>query len=349
MKVAIVTDSHCGVRNDSPAFLDQHERFFRDQFFPRIAEAGCEAIVHMGDLLDRRKYVNYKTAEVLRRSFVEPASSYQTWVICGNHDVMHKNTNEINALRELIGDRIETIGIVESSPRRVRFGSMEIGLLPWISGSNRLECLEFIDTTPATVIASHLELAGFKMYRNSIESHGMDASPFSRFDAVLSGHYHHQSSRGNVVYCGAPFEMTWDDAGDERGFWILDTETGSMDRVVNPSGMHVKLHYDEGGDEVSESVEGRVVKLIVRGRADGKKFDDYVRSLENASPADLQVVDDHLHLDVAVGEDDEEVVGVEDTPVVLRRAVADLDSDGVDGPALETLLMDVYREAVSRR
>ena len=36
MKIAILNDTHCGVRNSNDIFLDNAEKFFTDVFFPHL-------------------------------------------------------------------------------------------------------------------------------------------------------------------------------------------------------------------------------------------------------------------------------------------------------------------------
>ena len=40
MKIAILNDTHCGIRNSSEIFMDYQERFYRDVFFPYLEEHG---------------------------------------------------------------------------------------------------------------------------------------------------------------------------------------------------------------------------------------------------------------------------------------------------------------------
>ena len=51
MKVAIINDTHCGIRNSSDIFIDNAEKFYSDVFFPYLLEHGIQHIVHLGRLL----------------------------------------------------------------------------------------------------------------------------------------------------------------------------------------------------------------------------------------------------------------------------------------------------------
>ena len=103
MKIALLTDSHAGVRNDTVAFHDYMKRFYDNVFFKYIDANDIHTIIHCGDIIDRRKYININTANRLRKDLIEPALYRNiTWhQILGNHDTYHKNTNEISSFIEL--------------------------------------------------------------------------------------------------------------------------------------------------------------------------------------------------------------------------------------------------------
>ena len=70
MKIALITDTHWGARNDSKIFADYFSRFYDNVFFPYIDEHDIKTCIHLGDVVDRRKYINFKTANDLRENFV---------------------------------------------------------------------------------------------------------------------------------------------------------------------------------------------------------------------------------------------------------------------------------------
>ena len=71
MKIAIITDTHWGARNDSQFFTDYFVKFYNDIFFPELLERNIDTVVHMGDIVDRRKFINYKTLYQMRHNFFE--------------------------------------------------------------------------------------------------------------------------------------------------------------------------------------------------------------------------------------------------------------------------------------
>ena len=61
MKVAILNDTHCGVRNSSDIFLNYAGRFYTDVFFPYLKENNIKNILHLGDYYEHRKFVNFNS------------------------------------------------------------------------------------------------------------------------------------------------------------------------------------------------------------------------------------------------------------------------------------------------
>ena len=59
-KAAIITDTHWGIRNDNLSFLNHNKRFLEEIFFPEIEKHNIKEIIHLGDLTDRQKYINWE-------------------------------------------------------------------------------------------------------------------------------------------------------------------------------------------------------------------------------------------------------------------------------------------------
>jgi DNA repair exonuclease SbcCD nuclease subunit len=352
VKIALITDTHWGVRNDNIAFMDNSKRFLDEVFFPYLDNNNVRTVCHLGDLVDRRKYINYNTARRLREDFLDQLSRRELNVhmIAGNHDTYYKNTNSVNALRELVDEKYY-FQIHDQLPREVAFDSTYVLMLPWICDENRQLCLDKIRSTPAQIVMGHLELAGFEMYRGSIVSHGDDRKLFDRFDMVLSGHYHHRSSDGTIHYLGSHAEFTWSDYDDRKGFHILDTETRNLTFIENPYTMFAKVWYDdvklgrepEGID--IQSLKGHFVKVIVTNKQDPYRFDMFINKLEKVGVLDMQVVDDHLNLNKEV---DEEIVNeAESTINIFKKYIDQVNSTNIDKLKLEKTIVDLYQEALT--
>ena len=71
MKIALIADSHCGARQDHDIFNDHFLKFYNEVFFPKIDELKISTVIHLGDVFDRRKYVNFKTLQSWRSGFFD--------------------------------------------------------------------------------------------------------------------------------------------------------------------------------------------------------------------------------------------------------------------------------------
>jgi len=347
MKIALITDQHFGIRNDNIAFLDYYDRFYANTFFPYLEEHGITTIMMLGDTFDRRKYTNHNTAYQARKIYFDKLAPYTVHCIVGNHDVAYKNTNEVNAPDLLLHD-YKNIHIYDS-PKTITIDGTDIAMLPWICSGNMKESLAFVEETPAQILFGHLELMGFEMYRGHVNDHGFDAEIFTRFDVVCSGHFHHKSTKGNVHYLGAPYEMTWSDYNDPRGFHIFDTETRELEYIQNPFRMFQKVHYDDTFPEEeimafdTEQFRGAYVKVIVRQKTNPVLFDTFVDKIEKNGVLDLQVVEDHFNLNL---EDDSDIVeNAEDTLTILRHVIEQVDSN-VPKKELDKFMTSLYNEAM---
>ena len=352
MKIALITDTHWGVRNDNIAFMDNSKRFLDEIFFPYLDANNVRTVVHLGDLVDRRKYININTARRLREDFLDQLSHRElnVHIIAGNHDTYYKNTNSVNALRELV-DKKYYFKIYDQLPREVEFDGTMILMLPWICDENRQLCLDKIRSTPAQIVMGHLELAGFEMYRGSIVSHGDDRHIFDRFDMVLSGHYHHRSSDGSIHYLGSHAEFTWSDYDDRKGFHILDTETRNLTFIENPYTMFAKVWYDDTPEGTKnagvdiDSLKGMNVKVIVTNKTDPYRFDKFIEQIEKVGVLEMQIVEDHLNLGIT--EDEEIINEAESTIGIFKKYIDQVNIANLDKVRLEQTIVELYQEALS--
>ena len=100
MKIALINDTHFGARNDSQAFMDYFRKFYEEIFFPTLEERGIRNIIHLGDVVDRRKFINWKTVYQMREMFFDQCYGryIDLHLIVGNHDTYFRNTNLVNSL-----------------------------------------------------------------------------------------------------------------------------------------------------------------------------------------------------------------------------------------------------------
>jgi len=351
MRVALINDTHAGARGDSSIFNEFFFKFWENTFFPYLKENNITHICHLGDVVDRRKFINFVTLNSWRKRFFDVLKNEGITmdVIVGNHDVYFRNTNEVNAMNELFYgyDNIK----VYIDPIDIDYDGLSVALVPWINSSNYEKSIEFLSKTKSQVVFGHFEIAGFEMDRGNISHGGLDRKLFNRFDTVLSGHFHHKSSSGNITYLGNQYEITWADSGDQRGFHVIDTDTREVKFVPNPHTIFHKISYDDTEKEFDywneydfSKLKDCYIKIIVVNKNNAYLFDSVVDKLYKADVADISIVEDFTELEI---EDDSELIDqAEDTMTILSGYIDGLTLN-VESDTLKKLMRELYVESLT--
>ena len=347
MKVAILNDTHCGVRNSSDIFLNYQDRFYTEIFFPYLKEHGITQILHLGDYYEHRKFVNFKALNANRKHFLEPMrdAGITMDIIPGNHDVYFKNTNELCSLKELLGYFTSNVNII-MEPTVLDYDGLGVAVIPWINNSNYEKYTKWAMQCKAPILGAHLELKGFDMMAGMPNPHGMSADVFSRFEQVLSGHFHTKSHKDNVHYLGSQMEFTWADVDDPKYFHILDTETREIEAVRNPITMFKKIVYDDNKIDYNDvdvsEYEKHFLKLIVINKNDLYMFDKFVDKLNSIETYELKIAES---FEEYLGESvEDEKISLEDTTELLDSYVEAVDTD-LDKEHIKVELRKLYTEA----
>ena len=346
MKIAILNDTHAGIRNSSDIFMNYQEKFYSEVFFPYLLENDIKQILHLGDYYDNRKTINFKALAHNRKIFLEKLREYGITmdIILGNHDTYFKNTNEVNSLKELQGHYMNEVNLI-LEPRVMDYDGCKIGLLPWVCSENEKESLDFIQTCKADIIGAHLELRGFEMQKGMPCMDGMSPELFSRFEMVLSGHFHTKSSQGNIHYLGSQMEFFWNDCNDKKYFHVLDTDTRELTEVHNPVTIYEKIHYDH--EKMSKFqdlryLDEKFVKLIVLNKGDTYEFERFVDRIQAQKIYELKIADDFSDF---LGENvDAEGVSVEDTETLVYGYIDAVQTD-LDKTRIKAEFSDLMKEA----
>lgn len=301
--VAIITDTHCGVRNNSPFFMEKQARFYRKVFWPIIDELGIQTIFHLGDYFDNVKSLSPLAIHEDRLSFVEPALSrnMNVHMIPGNHDVFHKHTNRVCSLQLMLGS-LDGFH-VWMAPTLIQIEDMMILMVPWITQDNRDACMQAIQEWKYDYCFGHFEVSGYKMYRGSRECQtGMNRSDFPDISKVRSGHFHEP----NGIYLGAPVEYTWADHGCDRGFHVLDLDTLQFTFIRNPETIFREIVYSKDMDPdkvIDMDLTDKIVRLVSGDIKDPEHYEQIRQAIVNESPYELEIKAHHpSHLPVGPGD-----------------------------------------------
>jgi len=346
MKIAILNDTHTGIRNSSDIFLDNAAKFYNETFFPYLKEHDIKQIVHLGDYYDNRKAINIKCLHHNRKHFLEPLRDLNVRmdIIPGNHDTYFKDTNNPNSLKELLGFFINEVAILEK-PTVLEYGSLKFALLPWMAKDNWEESVNFIKNCKADILGGHFDIKGFEMLRGIKSDHGLDSEIFNRFETVLSGHYHTKSSQGNIHYLGSQLEFFWSDCNDKKFFHVLDTETREITAIQNPHTLFKKVVYNDTKYDYNRipDFSGHFVKVVVVNKTKPQMFEAFIDKLQDQNLHDLKIAE---NFDQMIGYDEQVELAVDDTQTLLDDYI-EASETNLDKPNLKQKMRDLYTEAQS--
>ncbi len=349
MKICLLNDTHFGARGDSQLFFDYFMKFFDDVLFPYLKENEIKTILHAGDFMDRRKYVNYSILNQVRKRFIDrlKEEGIDFHCIVGNHDVYYRNTNEVNSLRELFFDDFT----LYEEPTVVNFDGLDLALLPWINKTNYDESVEFIKTASAPILIGHLELNGYQVL-HGIQyqgGNGMDPNLFNRYEQVYSGHFHCRQEKDNIYYFGTQYQITFADLNDTKGFHVLDTDTRELEFVENPFKMfHTLTYNDKDGPVDVDSLDvshlkDTYVKLLVEYKKHPYSFDQYMDRLYDVGVSKLTIVEDVADDELT---DEDSVDLAQDTVTLINNEIDSME-EVEDKDKMKRLIKDLYMESLS--
>lgn len=351
MKLCILGDTHFGARGDSLDFHMYFKKFYDDVFFPYLVKNKINVVVQMGDLFDRRKFINFNSLYLSRKYFFNKLKEHEInlYTLVGNHDVAFKNTLEVNSPSLLLNE-YDNVFLVENFSTE-NFDGVDIDIVPWICSDNEEEIFEKIKNSKSQICFGHFEIDGFEMDRGNVHQGGLDRKTLSKYDIVLSGHFHHKSSSDNVTYVGTPYEMTWSDYNDPKGFHIFDTEKREMEFVRNPYSIFHKIMYDDTNHDFEywkahdfSKYKETYVKLVVLNKQNPFLFEHVLDNLYKIGVSDLSIVEDFT--DNVIGNDQDIIDQAEDTMTILSKYIDNLELD-VESDKLKTVMRELYVEALN--
>lgn len=336
-KVALLTDSHFGVRKGSQIFHDYFERFYSETFFPVLEERDIRTVIHLGDVFDVRKGIDYWSLDWAKRVFFDPCQerNIDLRMLIGNHDIFYKNNLSLNSSMNL--DKYDNITVYDS-PRTDYVECEQIYFVPWVCEDNVQPFMRELLDTKAKLCVGHLELAGFYANKDYLSQHGMDPNIFKKFDLVMSGHYHKKSTSGNVTYLGNPYQLYWNDEGETRGFHILDLDTQELEFIPNPNNMFHKIYLNSKTKVDPEQFKDTYIKVIVE-ESHPKKLNNLVDSLYQVGIHDLKVIET---MDLTI--DDDVDIEAEDTLTTLTNYVSEMD-ETINKDSVTNIFKSLYVEA----
>lgn len=354
-KIALITDLHFGVRSGTGTeriINEYYRKFYQEIFIPYLIENNIETVICLGDTFDKRKSINFTSLETAKDLLFDPLekNNIQLYCLVGNHDAPYKNHIRISSPKLLLPD-YKNITVIDEPTELTIYGK-DFLFVPWVCADNQTDCLNAIKKSNSSIMIGHLELSGFEMSRGQISEHGhFERTVLSKFDTVWSGHYHHKSSQDNITYLGNPYELTWSDYDDTRGFHVYDCDNDFLEFIQNPHRLFHKIFYNDEDKEAGwvEDIDftqytDAYVKVIVIKKTDFLAYDTLIHKLGNANPVDFKVIEDFSEFEESVL--GEEEITVEDTLSMILSHI-DAIATEIKKEPLKTLISEIYKEALT--
>jgi len=265
-RVWVLGDVHFGVRANSVEWLNIQKDFFENLFLPTLKKhvQPGDVLVQVGDTFDNRQSINIKVLNYAVNLFERLGEILPTYVICGNHDIWAKKSNEITSI-----DTLKWIPNVQvyTDCKTFNWSGRKVLLMPWRKDpDHEAETLaEYLD---ANIVFCHSEVSGVKLNSKVKNEHGTPPNSYDRYDRVYSGHIHYRQEQGKLLLVGTPYELTRSDSGNVKGFYLSDLSTMEetfFENHVSPKFLKYNITqiYDMPLGHFKKHIENNFVDLYV--------------------------------------------------------------------------------------
>lgn len=262
-KIAIFSDLHIGVHQDSKFWHDISLEWAK-WYIGDLKKKGITDIVFCGDYFHTRDEVNVDTLH-FGTKLLELFSDFNLVMIVGNHDCYLKDSSEVNSIAQY--KNWPNVKIVDSTLSVEEYGKT-LNFIPW--------GIKLADIPKADVTFGHFEIQLFRMNTFALCDDGFLAEEIlEKSPLIFSGHFHLKDEKqygdGKIVYVGNPFQMDFNDAGTEKGYYTFDIESGEMTFTTNnisPKHFNFKLSDLISQKTITKSIKEKFLNNFVKLKID---------------------------------------------------------------------------------
>lgn len=287
MNIALITDTHFGIKDGDEDWLNSMKTFFIKEFIPYLKKHKIKDIIHLGDLFDDREHTDNKIFTAVYELFEEFLKDFNVYCIVGNHDSYYNSRIDVSITKFL--NKFSNVTLIDKNTV-IEFDKRKILLCPWQADWEKFAEDITNNYKDVDTLMGHLPVTGF-LLNNKVASH-KGVSPnlfFDNFKWSFSGHYHTRSEQvkngSYIIYIGNTYHLTRHDIGDDRGFTILNTDT--MDRKYINTTKTIKFLKVEYPNKIDpKDIKGNIIDIHVRydDNYDEKEFAKYINKIEENSP-----------------------------------------------------------------
>jgi DNA repair protein SbcD/Mre11 len=291
LRIVHVADTHIGFSayrkvcdEDSPfKGLNQREvdtyRAF-EAFVDRVLDIRPDVVLHSGDLFDTVRPSNRALSFALEQLVRLSEAGIPTVIIAGNHST--PRLRETGCAFRLFEHLKDIYPIYRGMYERVVIGDLTVHAVPHSEGDGFREQLSLIERCPDTTFNAamlHAGVVGFTEFRmNEFNEQLVDTCYLKEnLDYIALGHYHGcQEVSRNSFYAGSTERFSFAEAGQTKGFYLVDLAEGKRQFIELPTRPMVDLgpvdahDLDSGSlaaeleSRLSMDLDGKIVRLVVK-------------------------------------------------------------------------------------
>lgn len=238
-KCLIIGDPHLKASSMSLAkdFLSWIEKL--------VTELKPDFVINLGDTFHTHNVIRSEVMALVS-NHIEAMASLATYIILvGNHDMAHHKAPEVHAWLPFVG-KFPKVKIVDKL-----FTLNGMAFLPYID--DVAECQATLNQALAKskFVFCHQTFKGANF--GFLEAKDGVVVPDGFDGLIVSGHIHKGQRLGNVWYPGTPFAQEASDADQDKGVYLLDTNSGEV--VFFESPLPRWMTYKAGVNNFEQVIE----------------------------------------------------------------------------------------------
>jgi DNA repair exonuclease SbcCD nuclease subunit len=223
-KITMSTDWHFGKSNG------RFDNIILDGIKEQCAHAkkhNITTLINLGDILDVKQTITMVTMNKLADAFQIINDTYDdVYILVGNHDMSMKTYNKTGHNLHIFKG-YPNITVIDE-PEIYNILGQDFYLLPYFPN----EYMKDHQFPKADYMCGHIEVQGFMLNQFIKAEEGLSANAITKqYNHVFLGHFHKKQSRGKISYIGNLCRFFYGEDDDERGWTVLDTETGDREFV----------------------------------------------------------------------------------------------------------------------
>jgi DNA repair protein SbcD/Mre11 len=281
LRILHLSDTHLGFsayrKVDEASGLNQREvdvyRAF-ERVIDRALEISPEVVLHSGDLFDSVRPTNRALSFALDQLIRLSEADIPTVIISGNHST--PRLRETGSVLRVFEHLKNIYPVYKGKLERVEIGDLMVHALPHVEGEGMQSQLRMMSPDVDhgfNVAMMHGGVVGLGVFRMDDFNEQLIQSGYLRsdFDYIALGHYHGFSEVApNAFYSGSTERFSFAEAGQRKGFHLVDLKTGERRFETIPTRPMLDLGPIEAGSMNSLELQEEMIEMLEGCEMEGK-------------------------------------------------------------------------------